>query len=77
MLRKGIQSAIDKVMHYGKGALMAKFDLKRAYRAFPIRECDRRFLGMFWKDSYYVDLALPFGLSRVPNIFNRGADLLE
>ena len=67
---KGIQSAIDKVMHYGKGALMAKFDLKRAYRAFPIRECDRRFLGMFWKDSYYVDLALPFGLSRAPNIFS-------
>ena len=40
---KEIQSAIDKVMHYGKGALMAKFDLKRAYRAFPIRECDRHF----------------------------------
>ena len=33
---KGIQTAIDKVMHYGKRALMAKFDLKRTYRAFPI-----------------------------------------
>ena len=32
---------------------------------------------MFLKDSYYVDLALPFGLSRAPNIFNKGADLLE
>ena len=74
---KGIQTAIDKVMRYGKGALMAKFDFKRAYRAFPIRECDRYLLGMFWKDLYYVDLALPFGLSKAPNIFNRGADLLE
>ena len=32
---------------------------------------------MFWKDHYYVDLALPFGLSKAPNIFNRGTDLLE
>ena len=60
-------------MHYGKGALMAKFDLKRAYHAFPIRECDRYLLGMFCIDHCYVDLALPFGLSKAPNIFNRGA----
>ena len=40
-------------MRYGKGALIAKFDLKRAYRAFPIRECDRYLLKMFWKDNYY------------------------
>ena len=56
---------------------MAKFDLKRAYYAFPIRECDEYLLGMFWKNHYYVDLALPFGLSNAPNIFNRGADLLK
>ena len=56
---------------------MAKFDLKRAYRAFPILECDRYLSGMFWKDHYYVDLTLPFGLSKAPNIFNRGADLPE
>ena len=51
---------------------MAKFDLKRAYRSFPVRESDRYLLGMFWKNKYYVDLALPFGLCKAPNIFNRG-----
>ena len=55
---------------------MAKFDLKRAYLAFPIRGCDGYLLGMFWK-NHYVDLAFPFGLSNAPNIFNREADLLE
>ena len=51
---------------------MAKFDLKRAYRSFPVRESDRYLLGMFWKNKYYVDLALPFGLCKAPNIFNGG-----
>ena len=70
---KRIQADTDKVMHYGKGDLMTKFELTRAYRAFPIRECDRYLSGMYWKDHYYVDLALPFGLSKAPNIFSRRA----
>ena len=61
-------------MHYGKGALLAKFDLKRAYSAFPIRECERRFLGMFWKDSNYVDLALPLVYPE-PQIFLTGGPI--
>ena len=32
---------------------------------------------MFWQGNYYVDLALPFGVSRAPNIFNRAGDLLQ
>ena len=56
---------------------MAKFDLKRAYHSFPVREPDRYLLGMFSKNKYYVDLALPFGLCKAPNIFNRGGDILE
>ena len=32
---------------------------------------------MFWQGNYYADLALLFGVSRAPNIFNRAADLLR
>ena len=71
-----IKSAVKKIIKYGKGALMAKFDLSRAYCNIPICEQDRKLLGMRWKNKYYVDLALPSGGSSVPNIFNRAADLL-
>ena len=72
----GIQSAIDKVMKCGRGALMVKFDFKKAYRSFSVRESDRYLLGMFWKNKYHVDLALPFRC-KAPNIFNHGADISE
>ena len=64
-------------MRLGRGALMAKFDLKGAYRCFPICELDRYLLGMYWEGNYYADLALSFGVARAPGIFNRGGDLLE
>ena len=43
----GIQEAIDKIMLYGNGTLLAKFDLSRAYRCAPIRKENIPFLGMF------------------------------
>ena len=73
----GIQEAIDKLIFLGAGALMAKFDIRRAYRLLPIRTADRVFLGMRWRGNYYVDLALPFGLRSAPKIFTKFADVLE
>ena len=32
---------------------------------------------MKWRDSYYVDLTLPFGLCSAPSIFNAVADMVE
>ena len=54
---------------------MAKIDIKSAYRIVPIHPADRYLLGMKWRDQYYVDLALPFGLRSAPSIFNTLADL--
>ena len=56
---------------------MAKVDIQKAYRIVPIHPADRRFLGIRWRDKYFVDLALPFGLRSAPGIFNTVADLLE
>ena len=38
---------------------------------------DRYLLGMKWRNQYYVDLALPFGLRSAPFIFNAIADMVE
>ena len=67
----GILDAISKVLNLGRGAVMAKFDIKRAYRLLPIHHEDRRFLGMKWNNNFFVDLALPFGLRSAPQIFSR------
>ena len=56
---------------------MAKFDIKRAYRLLPVNSNDRKFLGMQWREKFYVDLALPFGLRSAPKIFSQFADILQ
>ena len=73
----GIQEAIDKIMRYGRETLKAKFDLRRAYQCLPVHNEETDLLVTFWLGNYYVDLALPFGVSRAPNILNRAGDLLQ
>lgn len=61
----------------GKGALIAKIDIKSAYRLVPICGPDRKWLGMQWNDRLYVDGTLPFGLRSAPKIFSSLADAIE
>ena len=56
---------------------MAKVDIKNAYRIVPIHPDDYYLLGMTWRQHYFVDLALPFGLRSAPYIFNSFADLFQ
>ena len=66
------------LMHFlGKRSLLAKIDLREAYRMVPIHPEDRRFLGISWQNSVYVDCQLPFGLASAPAIFNALAEALE
>ena len=72
-----VDDAIDGIMDFGHGALMAKFDIENAYRIVPVYPEDRFLLGMCWKDNFFIDLALRFGLHSPPFIFTTIADLLE
>ena len=60
-----------------QGALLAKTDIRAAYRLVPIHPLDRPWLGMKWQDAIYVDAMLPFGLWSVPKLSNAVADVLE
>ena len=62
--------AIRSLVVIGPGALMAKFDVQAAYRDILINVSDRHLLGMYWQDSFYVDLVLTFGLSSPPFLFD-------
>ena len=71
-----VDDVAARIVSLGKGALMAKFDLKSAYRQIPVYPDDRWLLGMEWKGQLYVDTALPFGLRSAPMIFNAVAEAL-
>lgn len=72
-----VDEIISMVIQYGIGAQMAKFDVEAAYRNIPVHPADRYLLGMKWRDQYFVDLVLPFGLRSAPFIFNSVADMVE
>ena len=61
----------------GKGSLLAKVDIKSAFRIIPVRQEDRELLGIHWKNKFYVDRCLPFGLRSAPFLFNEFAHALE
>ena len=61
----------------GKNTLLAKVDIKSAYRMVLVHPQDRMLLGMEWQGSIYVDTCLPFGLRSAPRIFTALADAIE
>ena len=66
-----------RAMELGVGSLLAKTDIKSAYRLVPVHPEDRHYLGMEWGGYVYVDGMLPFGLRSAPIIFTAIADALE
>ena len=66
--------AVKLVAKLGKGALLAKLDVKSAFRICPVRPEDWHLLGFMFEDMYFVDLCLPFGLRSSVNRFSLLAD---
>ena len=61
----------------GSNSLLAKIDIKSAFCTLPVRVEDRELLGICWRQKYYVDCCLPFGLRSALFIFNQYAEALE
>ena len=72
-----VDSFIEGIMARGQGTLMAKFFVASAYRNVAIHTQDRPLLGMMWRDKYYVDMALPFGLHSAPYICTAITDMVQ
>ncbi len=72
-----VQNVAQAALQLGPGTLVAKLDVKSAYRLLPVHPEDRRLLGVQWRDELYVDAMLPFGLRSAPKIFTAVADALE
>jgi hypothetical protein len=72
-----VDTTIHALLALAPGAQLAKFDVEAAYRNIPIHPANQCLLGMYWRDGYFVDLPLPFGLRSAPFIFYSVADLVE
>ena len=72
-----MDDAVRILITMGPVALMAKADLKSAFRMIPIRPQDWELLGMQWNGAFYFDTCLPFGLRSAPCLFNEYADALQ
>ena len=72
-----IEDALQLIISLGRGSLLAKIDIKKAYRNIPVAPADRLLLGMVWEGQLYIDATLPFGLCSAPKIFTAVADAAE
>ena len=72
-----IDDGVRLAQQLGRGTLMAKIDLKKAFRQCPVRQADWHLLGLHWRGQYYYDKCLPFGLRSSPYLFDTLATALE
>jgi hypothetical protein len=71
-----IRDVARDILALGEGTLLAKIDVKSAYRIVPVHPDDRPLLGMKFQGMVYADATLPFGLRSAPKVFNALADAL-
>ena len=64
-----VDDAISRIMSYGEGALMAKFDVESMYPNVPLHSDDYYLLGMKWQSNYFRNLVPSFGLPSAPFVF--------
>lgn len=56
------RDACEAIRALGPGCLLTKLDVKAAFKRVPVRPEDRALLGLQWRDKYYYERVLPFGL---------------
>ncbi|KAG9227027.1 hypothetical protein CCMSSC00406_0008999 [Pleurotus cornucopiae] len=74
---KAVFQAIRSIRRMGRGALLAKLDLKDAFRHIPLRVTDYHLIGCMWDNKFYEYMVLIFGLKSAPYIFNLFAEALH
>ena len=50
-----IDQVVDCILNFESGALMAKIDIKQAYRNIPVHPDDRHLLAMQWRNEVLID----------------------
>ena len=72
-----IITVIEHILTTGPGTLLAKINIKNAFRRLPVHPADCHMLVMKWNNQVYINTCLAFGLRSTPKLFNILADLLS
>ena len=64
-----LDDCVNVLLKPGPGSLIAKADIKNAFRIIPIDPKDYRLLGFQWQGRFFYDKVLPMGCSVSCNIF--------
>ena len=64
-----LDDAIAHINQVGKGAWLAKTDIKSAFRIIPITPAEHHLLGFTWLGKFYYDTTIPMGCSMSCSIF--------
>ena len=63
------EKALVAIREIGAGCLMSKIDIESAYRCIPVRPEDWPLLGLQWRDQFYFDVVMQFGITSATAIF--------
>ncbi len=69
--------AVQRVAGLGTSTLLAKSDVKSAFRLLPVRPQDFCLLGFKMDGLYFVDKCLPMGAASAPALFESFSSFLE
>ena len=64
-----VGAAIDVILQLGRGCLMSKTDIEKAFKLIPIRNDEHHLLGFSVLGSLYYDTCLPMGLKSSCKMF--------
>ena len=72
-----LDCVISAVVRAGRGAMIAKADIEKAFRIIPISPSDYKYLGFLWASKYWYDKCLPMGASTSCQTFERFSCALQ
>lgn len=72
-----VDDAVHLIKKLGKGCVMAKTDIRNAFRIIPVHPSDYNLLVFHWRDKWYVDRCLPMGCSTSCKLFEDFSTALQ
>ena len=72
-----VDNIAEVIIGLGPQTVLAKCDVRSAYRNVPVHPHDVAWLGLQWEGETFVDTALPFGLQSAPKLFTAVADAFQ
>lgn len=72
-----LDQILQEVARLGKGTVLAKMDIKSAFRLMIINPGDVDLLGFKFEGNYYIDKCLPMGCAISCNLFEKISTFLQ